>query len=240
MQIISNSWMKFAGFWQARTRSKTRCAQSTIFLVLRGIFWLLCFSGLASLMGCESPEKKAEALSVRNRILDNVVTPDHGLSSEYFLDGVRRVAVQGDYAHPFFVEARLGQMTRYPCTACHEQPLARIRMELDPATKSSHWNIELHHAAPDTMDCQTCHDDTAGMIRLRMLSEGSVSFDHSYRVCAQCHSSQFNDWAGGAHGKRLGGWAEPRVVKNCTGCHNPHKPVLAKSWPVIVPSAPAK
>jgi hypothetical protein len=29
----------------------------------------------------------------------------------------------------------------------------------------------------------------------------------------------------------LGGWASPRVIKNCTGCHNAHNPKLEKRWP---------
>ena len=69
------------------------------------------------------------------------------------------------------------------------------------------------------------------MESLRTLNGQAVAFDHAYQVCAQCHSSQAKDWAGGAHGKRLGGWAPPRVVASCTACHDPHRPALDKRWP---------
>ena len=42
------------------------------------------------------------------------------------------------------------------------------------------------------------------------------------------------DWAGGAHGKRLAGWAPPRVSKTCVECHNPHQPQWDKRAPVHV------
>jgi cytochrome c553 len=60
-----------------------------------------------------------------------------------------------------------------------------------------------------------------------------VSFDHSYQVCAQCHSRQASDWASGAHGKRAGGWAPPRVIYACAQCHNPHSPRWDTRWPAV-------
>jgi len=40
----------------------------------------------------------------------------------------------------------------------------------------------------------------------------------------------------------LGGWAGPRVVQSCTGCHNPHDPLFPVKMPVIEPmnSAPVR
>ena len=35
---------------------------------------------------------------------------------------------------------------------------------------------------------------------------------------------QASDWAAGAHGKRVGGWAPPRVVAGCPAGHDPHRP----------------
>ena len=51
-----------------------------------------------------------------------------------------------------------------------------------------------------------------------------VPLNESYRLCAQCHFIQVEAWSGGAHGKRLDTWRGPRVVMNCTDCHNPHDP----------------
>ena len=80
------------------------------------------------------------------------------------------------------------------------------------------------------MGCTTCHA-TADVNELRTLTGTAVLFDHAYEICAQCHSTQKADWEGGAHGKRAGGWTPPRVVFNCTECHNPHRPAFASRWP---------
>ena len=80
------------------------------------------------------------------------------------------------------------------------------------------------------MDCQTCHSPELPD-SLQTLNRQVVTMDHSYQLCAQCHSSQAKDWVGGAHGKRLGGWVEPRVAKTCVSCHNPHKPAIGSRWP---------
>jgi hypothetical protein len=94
----------------------------------------------------------------------------------------------------------------------------------------AHWNVELKHAGEEVMACATCHleGDTN---QLRTLTNKPVSLDASYQVCAQCHSKQASDWAGGAHGKRVGGWAPPRVAKTCAECHNPHKPEWDQRFP---------
>lgn len=208
--------------------------------VHQGVLWLLFLSGLAFLTGCNSGEERPETQSVRERILISTKTPAHGLNSEQFLKEVERVAVQGNFARLFYVETRTGQITRFPCTQCHDQHLAQIRAKTEEPIKGNHKNIVLRHAALETMKCQTCHSNATRMKQLKLLSGTAVPFDHSYKVCAQCHFLQARDWAGGAHGKRLGGWAEPRVVRNCTGCHNPHIPGLVTRWPAIVPSAPKK
>ena len=68
--------------------------------------------------------------------------------------------------------------------------------------------------------------------------DAKVTFDHSYQVCAQCHARQVSDWAGGAHGKRMGGWAPPRVVAGCPACHDPHRPAWETRWPAIAVGGP--
>jgi hypothetical protein len=82
------------------------------------------------------------------------------------------------------------------------------------------------------MSCATCHALDAPD-QLRTLERRPVAFDHSYQVCAQCHSRQASDWAAGAHGKRVGGWAPPRVVYPCAQCHNPHHPQWDTRWPAV-------
>lgn len=129
----------------------------------------------------------------------------------------------------FHIAARTPHLEQFPCTRCHAQPVVSSR----DATKA-HWRIELRHAAMETMTCDTCHGGGDRSV-LRLLAGGVVPFDQSYRVCAQCHSTQFADWKGGAHGKRSTGWAEDRVAMNCSACHDPHAPAFESRWPARAP-----
>ena len=156
--------------------------------------------------------------------------PGGGLSSDTHLAGVRRIAARGFDAMPaFYVAERTEHIRRFPCRECHTAPLGQLQARQEKDRKA-HWEIELRHAGTLTMTCATCHAG-GSMESLRTLTGGAVELDHAYQVCAQCHSSQARDWAGGAHGKRLGGWAPPRVVVSCPACHDPHQPRLDKRWP---------
>lgn len=156
--------------------------------------------------------------------------PSGGVSSEKHLAGAKRVLAKGFEGAPaFYVAARLESLRRFPCRECHAAPPERLKAQTRNE-KKAHWEIELRHAAAEIMNCATCH--AGGNTEfLKMLNGQPVGFNHAYQMCAQCHASQVKDWAGGAHGKRLGGWAPPRVVVNCAACHDPHQPTLEKRWP---------
>ena len=62
--------------------------------------------------------------------------------------------------------------------------------------------------------------------------------DEGTLLCSQCHYAQGEDWAAGAHGKRLVGWRGPRVVMSCTGCHDPHDPTFGTQIPSPGPRIP--
>lgn len=160
--------------------------------------------------------------------------PNGGLSSEPDLAGIARVPV---IEGRFETAARTSHIERFPCSRCHDRPLAQLRVAA-AGRKAAHWEIELRHASPGVMSCDSCHDLSGRADSLHSLRGETISFDHSYQLCAQCHSRQFSDWKGGAHGKRLGGWAPPRVVQNCTGCHNPHAPRLHTRWPSVAAPIP--
>lgn len=153
------------------------------------------------------------------------------VSSEKHLEGVTRLeAVLEGQPQGFFVADRTGKIEKFPCLQCHLQGSGALKPGQMKKEKKAHWNIHLKHASSDVMSCTTCHRST-NMNELQLLGRKSISFGHSYQLCAQCHSKQAVDWQGGAHGKRLGGWAPPRTVMNCTQCHNPHSPSLEKRWP---------
>ena len=142
--------------------------------------------------------------------------------------------IQGPGGQLFSVARRINKIGQYPCTACHEIPLAQP----SPSDLSSRWmhtDIQLHHAV--SMTCQTCHNYDQMNTLQSPDSQAPLSFDHSYNQCGQCHFQQLRDWRGGAHGKRLAGWQGKRVVQNCSGCHDPHAPTFVQRTPMLFPAA---
>jgi len=65
-----------------------------------------------------------------------------------------------------------------------------------------------------------------------------VPFTESYRLCGQCHGTQFRDWRTGIHGKRTGYWDGPKRYLLCVHCHNPHSPRFAALQPLPPPLRP--
>lgn len=135
---------------------------------------------------------------------------------------------------PFRVVDRSSLLEKFPCSKCHRDGSIKFIPGKSKLEKA-HWNISLRHATDATMDCRTCHssDDPSKLV---LLKGSAVPLSRAYQVCAQCHFKQVEDWTGGAHGKRIGGWTPPRLVQTCTGCHDPHFPIDPKKknrWPVI-------
>lgn len=123
-------------------------------------------------------------------------------------------------------------MVQYPCTSCH---LGRTVAMADTRIGDAHQNIQPVHPALLGATCSTCHSaDAVDMLALKTAER--VGLDHSYRLCAQCHFQQAEDWAAGAHGKRLDGWQGRRVVMGCTDCHDPHQPALQPRLPYPAPT----
>lgn len=129
------------------------------------------------------------------------------------------------------LRARAADLGQYPCTSCH---LGRAVTMADERVADAHQNITPQHPLQADGVCSTCHarDD----VELLALKSGDrVTLDHAYRLCAQCHFSQAEAWAGGGHGKRLDGWQGRRVVMGCADCHDPHKPGVDKRIPFRAP-----
>ena len=165
-------------------------------------------------------------------------TPSGGLNTEPYLQGIQREQVQGfPDRSPFFLAERVSKITHFPCVECHTRTVSELKKLENSHAPKAHWDIRLLHAGEKLMNCQTCHPNS-GMNTLHSLQGSPIEFNHAYQLCAQCHFQQARDWSAGAHGKSLGGWASPRVIKNCTGCHNAHKPRLEKRWPSRASSLP--
>jgi hypothetical protein len=133
----------------------------------------------------------------------------------------------------FLVPTRVSSITKFPCSTCHDRSLAQMKAGVPENARKAHWDIEIQHAGASVMTCTTCHN-SSDLNALHSLTGQPISFDESFRVCAQCHATQFSDWQGGAHGKRLSGWGAERVAQTCVGCHNPHRPQWEKRWPAIL------
>lgn len=147
-------------------------------------------------------------------------------TSDRFTDHIKTIEItEGE--HTFLIPERKSEIQSFECTSCHTEDLDQLQ---SPDGKRAHWDVSIHHANTDVMTCLTCHNSD-NMNSLKSITGQPVDFNLSYKVCMQCHTTQFEDWKGGAHGKKLGGWSTPRVSNSCVNCHNPHSPSHEKKWP---------
>lgn len=130
--------------------------------------------------------------------------------------------------HRFYILDLKSNLKSYSCTECHQGGIEKLK--LSDSLKNGHWDIEILHAKEQIMNCQTCHN-TNDINNLKSLTSKTIDFNQSHQLCSQCHSNQYKDWLGGAHGKKISGWGPPRVSMSCVNCHNPHKPAFGKRWP---------
>jgi len=154
---------------------------------------------------------------------------NHGvtLSTEQYLQELQTIEItEGE--HTFLIPERKSQIKSFACTECHSKSLKELQDS--NIGKKAHWDIAIDHANEETMNCATCHN-TSDMDNLKSLTNKRIDFNKSYNLCSQCHTKQFKDWKGGAHGKNVGGWAPPRAALTCVNCHNPHKPHFESRWP---------
>lgn len=194
-----------------------------------------CLLFLASLsFSCKHHEDKYHSITDKiNAESKNY----HGtsISSENYIGDIQTIEItEGD--HTFLIPERKSQIKSYNCTECHNKSLDKMQTG---TIKKAHWDIDLNHANENTMDCSTCHNGN-DMDNLKSITNKSIDFNKSYQLCSQCHTKQFEDWKGGAHGKRIGGWAPPRASMTCVNCHNPHKPHFESRWPVRYNTQKAK
>lgn len=147
-------------------------------------------------------------------------------SADYFGNIETLEITEGDYT--FHIPERKNQIKSYACSECHTKPLDQLQSSAHQ--KKAHWDIKLIHADGNTMNCTTCHEED-NIDQLTSLTGNRIDFNRSYQLCSQCHTKEFEDWKGGAHGKQLGGWAPPRASLTCVNCHNPHDPGFETKWP---------
>jgi hypothetical protein len=210
-------------------------------MVTKQFFILFCialFSG-SVLFQCSSSSggHGVHAPSVLDKISRHKDSVHYPVSSETYMEDFKRILITVHDTTSFYIPERTSLIKSFPCTNCHGKSLDDMKKGLGKEDeKHAHWNIRIEHADEHTMDCTTCHSET-DLNSLKSIKGVAISYDESYKQCAQCHSTQFKDWVGGAHGKRLGGYVPPRTINSCVNCHNPHKPGFGKRWPVRLNTA---
>ncbi|MDN5210592.1 cytochrome c3 family protein [Fulvivirgaceae bacterium BMA12] len=192
----------------------------------------LFFAAVISYYACtDKPHQEEKS----HNILENIGQAHrdsiaYEVSIEEDLKEVKKVVAEVSGSELFYVPERHSIIKSFPCTNCHSEPLRELQQKRKPEDRKAHWNIKISHAGKDVMNCATCHSEK-NPDELTFLTGKPLSVNHSYQLCGQCHTKQYKDWVGGAHGKRLGGWAPPKVIRTCVNCHDPHKPSFDTRWP---------
>jgi formate-dependent nitrite reductase cytochrome c552 subunit len=126
----------------------------------------------------------------------------------------------------------------FPCSDCHDPDF----METDPTVRDledPHDTMPTFTHGAGRLWCMDCHD-AEDRDTLRLASGATLEFEEAPTLCGQCHSEQYRDWVGGAHGKRLGHWQEgkPQEVLVCANCHDAHAPQFTPIKPMPAPKRP--
>ena len=124
----------------------------------------------------------------------------------------------------------------FPCSECHneDQPPNPERRVLE----EMHEEIVLRHDEEHRW-CLDCHD-AENRDRLRLANGTLVPFEESFRLCGQCHGTQFRDWRAGVHGRRTGEWDGERQYLLCVHCHYSHDPLFQPIEPKPAPKRPGE
>lgn len=121
----------------------------------------------------------------------------------------------------------------YPCSSCHaDMETDHQRRELS----GIHEDIRFEHDAEHRW-CLDCHD-ADDRDQLKLASGEKLPFTESYRLCGQCHGTQYRDWKRGIHGKRTGYWDGAKRYLLCVNCHDPHSPRFKALAPLPPPVRP--
>jgi len=122
----------------------------------------------------------------------------------------------------------------FPCSQCHneDQPPNPERRVLE----DMHEDIVLRHDEEHRW-CLDCHsaDDRD---HLRLANGKLIPFEESFRLCGQCHGTQYRDWRAGVHGRRTGSWDGDKQYLLCVHCHYSHQPQFKPLKPLPPPLHP--
>ncbi|MGD0232719.1 MAG: hypothetical protein ABSC19_20595 [Syntrophorhabdales bacterium] len=122
----------------------------------------------------------------------------------------------------------------FPCSSCHEG----MEVNTQKRELGEHTDINLRHAPEALPWCFGCHD-AKNRDKLHLVNGDLIDFTESYRLCGQCHGTNYRDWKAGIHGKRIGYFAGGvKTYFLCVNCHNPHDPKFKPLKPEPPPFRP--
>ncbi|MHC4597706.1 MAG: hypothetical protein ACYS47_01750 [Planctomycetota bacterium] len=141
----------------------------------------------------------------------------------------------GEAKHIFDVPLPPFSEDIFPCTECHP---AGDEDDVDPEPREfddDHSDIVLSHGEKPGW-CYMCHSPE-NRDALKLADGTQVPFTESYRLCGQCHGTEYRDWRAGVHGRRMGRWDGHKRYLLCAHCHNPHAPAFKPLKPLPPPSS---
>jgi hypothetical protein len=162
------------------------------------------------------------------------VDPRH---SRHMKAGVACESCHGEPADAAFAKPKsVALMER--CVSCHEERAQHVACDTchGEIREKQHAKIVLHHAE-EQRGCLDCHD-AEDRDKLHLSNGTKIAFEESFKLCGQCHGTQYRDWRTGLHGKRTGEWNGRREYRLCVACHWPHEPRFAPMKPTPPPARP--
>jgi len=133
-------------------------------------------------------------------------------------------------------DSQTGEPITASCTTCHNTRTPEPAHGLTQDLNDFHQGLVFEHG-PGTLSCLSCHNpddyDT-----LRAANGNAIQYQKVISLCAQCHSSQHEDYVHGAHGGMNGHWdlsQGPRSRHSCIDCHDPHAPAFPQMQPTFKP-----
>jgi len=119
---------------------------------------------------------------------------------------------------------RTSKIEMYRCDDCHA-----TKKDYKPSQRKleeEHSEIKIAHVADEEEEwCLRCHKKN-NYNKLYLQSGEAISFNESYKLCRECHSTIYKDWLENAHGKRIGSWQDVSQAYSCTECHDAHDPKI--------------
>lgn len=108
------------------------------------------------------------------------------------------------------------------CVKCHKGLKVNIKRRKLTGT---HIDYVFNHPGftTDNKWCYSCHSPLA-LDSLRLDNNRNISYEKSYKLCIQCHITNYRFWTVGLHGRRTGMWNGEKQYLSCIYCHNAHSP----------------